>query len=248
MASILDILFGRRKQQAAEAPKNEPKNEQPKNEQPEADADFKRIYHLMILDASGSMNSIRRQALSGLNETIQTCRESQNEHPEQRHYISLVSFNSSHTKVIYDLKPVDKAEELTERQYRPNGGTPLYDTMGYSLSRLRKQVREDDVVLVTIITDGEENCSVEYSGRSISALVEELSDKGWIFAYIGANQNVMAVAAKMSIHNTMAFESTEAGTSAMFERERESRRMFASRLAAGESKSDIAKSFFHPDR
>ena len=36
--------------------------------------EVKRIINLMILDASGSMESIYNQALSGVNETIQTIR------------------------------------------------------------------------------------------------------------------------------------------------------------------------------
>ena len=39
--------------------------------------EVKRIINLMILDASGSMESIYNQALSGVNETIQTIRMGQ---------------------------------------------------------------------------------------------------------------------------------------------------------------------------
>ena len=44
--------------------------------------EVKRIINLMILDASGSMESIYNQALSGVNETIQTIRMGQKDHPE----------------------------------------------------------------------------------------------------------------------------------------------------------------------
>ena len=87
--------------------------------------------------------------------------------------------------------------------------------MGISLNALRKKVAEDDKVLVTVVTDGYENASKEYSGKAIKALVDELKAKGWVFAYIGANQDVEAVAATISITNTLRFNATSAGVHGM---------------------------------
>ena len=56
--------------------------------------EVKNIINLMILDASGSMESIYNQALSGVNETIQTIRMGQNEHLEFAQSLTLASFNS----------------------------------------------------------------------------------------------------------------------------------------------------------
>lgn len=57
-----------------------------------------------------------------------------------------------------------------------------------SLNELRHKVTDADRMLVTIVTDGYENASKEYTGSAIKALVAELKNKGWVFAYIGANQ------------------------------------------------------------
>ena len=70
-------------------------------------------------------------------------------------------------------------------------------------------------VLVTVVTDGYENASKEYSGKAIKALVDELKAKEWVFAYIGANQDVEAVAATISITNVMQFDATPLGTAVM---------------------------------
>ena len=91
--------------------------------------------------------------------------------------------------------------------------------MGNALNGLRKKVADDDAVLVTVITDGYENASCEYDGKAIKGLVESLKKKGWVFTYIGANQDVEAVAAAMSITNTLSFSADAQGTSAMFARE-----------------------------
>ena len=50
-----------------------------------------RIYNLIILDESGSMDHIRMQALSGANETLQTIRMAQKENPADNQMVSFVT-------------------------------------------------------------------------------------------------------------------------------------------------------------
>jgi hypothetical protein len=87
--------------------------------------------------------------------------------------------------------------------------------MGLSLNALRKKVADEDKVLVTVVTDGYENASREYSGKAVKALVEELKEKGWVFAYIGANHDVEAAATSIAIENTMSFDATASGVAEM---------------------------------
>ena len=46
----------------------------------------KRIYNLIILDESGSMWSIAKQAVDGVNESIQTIRAAQRKNEDQEHF------------------------------------------------------------------------------------------------------------------------------------------------------------------
>ena len=91
---------------------------------------------------------------------------------------------------------------------------------------MKKQVSDDDSVLVTIITDGEENCSKEYSGKTIATIIDELKKKGWMFTYIGANQDAVRVAMTINISNALNFVQDEEGTKEMFEKERRSRERY----------------------
>ena len=160
-----------------------------------------RVFNLIILDESGSMCSIEKQAIDGVNETVQTIRAAQKKHEDQEHYLTLVSFNSDAVNTIYENVEAEKVEELTGEQYQPACCTPLYDAMGNALTRLSKNVADNDAVLVTVITDGYENASREYDGKAIKSLVESLKSKGWVFTYIGANQDVEKVAAPISIRH-----------------------------------------------
>lgn len=169
-----------------------------------------KIFNLIVIDESGSMYVIEKEALGSVNETIQTIRSAQKEYEDQEHYVSIVTFNNK-VKTVVDCVHVDEVADIAVGEYRPNGCTALYDAMGFSLMALRERVADEDGVLVTVVTDGLENASTEYRGETIKALVEELKSRGWVFAYIGANQDVAAVAASMSIANSMKFEATSEG-------------------------------------
>ena len=71
-----------------------------------------RIFNLIIIDESGSMFSIKQQAISGLNETIQTIRKAQADHPDQEHFVSLVSFNTESIKTIHNCIPASEIKEI----------------------------------------------------------------------------------------------------------------------------------------
>lgn len=195
--------------------------------------EIKRIINLVILDASGSMESIYNQALSGTNETIQTIRMGQKDHPELQQCLTLASFNSGkdYLKVKYSVAPIDEVKEITREDYVAQGCTALYDAMGEMISELKRKMTDEDRVLVTVITDGYENSSTHWSGPQIKSLIEELRQTGWTFTYIGANQDVEAVAGSMGIRNTLAFEETEEGTRTMFARESKSRSRFMDKLS-----------------
>lgn len=198
-----------------------------------------KVYNLLILDESGSMGMIKDVAVSGLNETLQTIVSAQKEHPEQKHYVTLVTFNSVRINKVMDRLPVESVTELKWNDYTPNNCTPLFDAMGQSLTELREHVAGQDVVLVTIITDGMENASKEYNGAMIKRLVAQLKEQGWVFAYIGTNQDVNAVTDGMGIHSRMHYDYSLKGASDMFEEELRHRKVFYNLVSC--EKRDLAK-------
>ena len=49
------------------------------------------IYNLIILDESGSMSAIYDETLQAVNEAFSGIRKNQEEFPEQRHHVSIVT-------------------------------------------------------------------------------------------------------------------------------------------------------------
>lgn len=203
-----------------------------------------KIFNLIILDESGSMESIKNTIISGFNEVVQSVKMVAEEFPEQEHFISLVSFDSTKIKTIHDIEPVEKLEKIDDSKYKPGAMTPLYDAMGTSILQLKRvtDTHPDCKVLVTILTDGEENASKEFNGQSIKALVDELQAKNWTFSYIGANHDVEKFAVSISIKNYMKFETNEQDMQRMFSEEKNARMNYSKKIRNNEDeKSDFYK-------
>ena len=190
-----------------------------------------RIYNLIILDESGSMDDIRTQALTGVNETIQTIRQAQNENPDDHQMLCFVTFDQGPRKrpdvrLIIDNEKIENVEDIKPEQYNPEGMTPLYDAMGKAITSLQKIVKDGDHVLVTVVTDGYENASRWYSAEQIKELVDGLTAQGWVFTYIGANQNSAQTAHGLGIKSAMDFEATKEGSEMMWRKMRSSNREY----------------------
>ncbi len=202
------------------------------------------VHNLIILDESGSMQSIKTATIQGFNEVVQTVKGVEKQFPEQEHYITLVTFNGLGIKTKLFAKKVKTLKEIDEKIYQPDSMTPLYDAIGFSVNKLRGEIeaKKDCRVLVTILTDGEENDSKEFSGADIKKLIQTLKKQGWTFTYIGANHEVEKVAFSLSITNSMKFEANEADVKRAFDDDKDSRIAYCLALREDE---DVQKDYFN---
>ena len=187
----------------------------------------KKVFNLIIVDESGSMSVIREQAFTGMNETLKTIQNLQKKYSDTEQLVTLMTFDSEHTKWHYDGTPASKVHKIGWRSYDPCAATPLYDAIGKGISKVNAQVSDGDNVLVTIITDGEENSSREWTLKMVRNLIEKLKKQNWTFTLIGTdNLDVKSMAGSFSIEEHMEFTQDEEGTKAMFARERRSRERY----------------------
>lgn len=149
----------------------------------------------------------------------------------------MLSFASGGEPLQYAYRNTiaEQTSPLTTNDYTLRGMTALYDAIGTSVTDLEKSKGKEDKVLVTIITDGYENDSIEWDGASVKKLTDRLCKKGWVFTYIGANQDAALEAGKIGVKNSLTFEATIEGTVNMFAFEKQSRQRWNKRVRLNET-------------
>ena len=175
---------------------------------------------IIVLDRSGSMQSIREQTISGFNEFLA---DQKRNNPGAS--LTLVQFNHQY-ELVYEARNVKYAALLNTLTYRPGGMTALLDAIGKTVKLTRqrhkktdKKERPDKVIFV-IITDGYENSSTIFTRKEIFEKIGKMENKhGWEFVYLGANQDAIREAAHFGISEkrAMTFAADAAGTSDLFQ-------------------------------
>ena len=156
-------------------------------------------YYQLILDASGSMSSMRIETLNAVNRQIEAIREMAAKNADQPIRVSLTVFNTDTHKVFSRLSP-DNVNLLTMRQYKTDGSTALLDAIGLSLSDLQESTGPEDDVVVLILTDGEENASQYFSFKQIAGKIRALKKtERWTFSFLGADIDAWSIARNLHI-------------------------------------------------
>lgn len=170
---------------------------------------IKEVYNLLILDESGSMSDIADKTISSYNELIQTVRNAEKKYKNQKQFLTLVTFNTNGIKIVFDKVPIRKAYAFEAKDYNPDDMTPLWDAVGISISNLKNFLinKKQFAVFVSILTDGFENASREFTPQQIKKLIGNLSTKNWVFSFIGATADVFKQSDELGIRrgNTMRF-------------------------------------------
>ena len=175
----------------------------------------KTIYHLLV-DKSGSMSDCIENTINGFNKQVAKITSLQREFPEQEISMGLTTFNNAVCHQLFGGDP-GKVEKLTVKTYRPDGGTAMLDAIGQTVFGLKKQLEDcsqsmDVSVVLVILTDGYENCSVEFNLGTIRRMISSLEATGqWTFSFIGATLDAADVAEKMAIkrENNYSFSKNE---------------------------------------
>ena len=192
------------------------------------------IHNIILMDESGSMSSMREEAVSGAQETVLSIKAARDTVPELKQFVTVASFcGDQHLDLRYSVKAKAVEEVKTDfEEYRPHSCTPLYDAIGSVIQDYIEKVNENDYVMMTIITDGYENASHQYTAASIKTIIDSLSAKNWTFTYIGTNQDAMLEGGRIGIQNSYNYDNTKQGYRDMIQSESYRRNTRISRIGA----------------
>lgn len=165
---------------------------------------------LFIIDESGSMNRIA----SDMEGAIKTLLEEQQKLPGKL-TVDVAYFDDGFR---YPVK-FGTAEDANI-QIIPRGMTALHDAVvrastefGTSLAALPEDERPG-TVLVTIITDGQENSSRESTKADVKALITAQQDTyNWEFVFLGANQDAVLAGQSFGLRSgaSLTYDASAAG-------------------------------------
>lgn len=185
----------------------------------------------MIVDETGSMTARRQTAIDSTNEFIAA-------HADIKEcYASLITFdhrasnawlNTETTnedrrdvRFLSEGAKITDVPKLGDDNYNPRGMTNLYDAIGMTIQHMEDLTKfaEDPTVIIMINTDGDENCSKEFTATAIKDLIAAKKKQNWEFIFIaeelGASQT-RGMASAMGIDASMTINVTGATRSAMF--------------------------------
>lgn len=182
---------------------------------------MKRTYVALVIDESGSMQGIKEPTIEAVTTIVDTIRK-RAEHEKQETFLSIHSF-ADDSRLVLAPTNVNNLATFSIRDYRPDGGTALFDTTVAAADLLQRQPGFSDPevsFLVMPITDGEENRSVHYSKYTtrFKEYIQRLEAGGrWTFAFQVPRGKSAALVrlAGISPDNVSEWEQSARGTSEM---------------------------------
>ena len=172
----------------------------------------------VVLDRTGSMEVIRDDTIGGFNSFL----KEQQDLPGKA-TMTLVQFDSLDPyEVVTDFKELGRVKKLNGQTYVPRAATPLLDAIGRSIndveSKISKMNDKPDGVIIAVITDGQENSSLEFNLKQVKKMIKEKQEEKWQFAFLSADLNSINDAIAMGIPQvaTMAYGANSEGVSNMY--------------------------------
>ena len=178
--------------------------------------DSQRTLIAVLLDRSGSMESIKSDTEGGFNAFV----ADQAGHPGEAR-VTLAQFDTEY-EVVYANRPIADVAPLA---LQPRGMTALYDSIGRLITDVGAELaaapesERPGKVIVVVLTDGHENSSTEWSHDAVAAVIKRQErDYAWDFVFLGANMDAVAIGQQMGFgaDRSMTYAATGAGVANAF--------------------------------
>ena len=175
---------------------------------------------VFILDKSGSMVGLEKDAVGGFNALLKNQKKE-----ESSAYITTFLFDTTHT-ILHDRVQLQEVEQMTENDFVVGGSTALLDTVGFAIThieKIHKYIRVEDLpqkTIFVIMTDGMENASRKFTQKQIKSLIESKQEKEkWEFVFLAANIDAFETANLYGIQkeSVAEYNASENGLDIAFE-------------------------------
>ena len=160
---------------------------------------------VIIIDRSGSMHGLEGDVIGGYNSLI----EKQKQEGETK--VTTVFFNDEMSIINEDVD-IKEISPLDKRSYCPTGCTALLDAVGNTIGLIKAKhakLTADQLpknTIFSIMTDGLENASKEFTYKKVKNMIELQKKCGWDFLFQAANIDAAEEANKLGIDKDMAYE------------------------------------------
>jgi hypothetical protein len=181
---------------------------------------MRKNYIGICLDKSGSMNAIRRETVKAYNSNVDAIREATIREGQDTILYSNAFGGDVHW--LFRNSSISRLKPLTDADYRPDGGTPLFDALTEMVEDLKKVPDYNDpnvAFQVLVISDGAENTSKPANKHGAKDLIRKLqATDRWTFAFLLPRGEAHHFCREYGIPegNVREWDATEKGTREAF--------------------------------
>jgi Mg-chelatase subunit ChlD len=200
---------------------------------------MKKVTNVIVVDASSSMASKAEEVRDGLKSLLKDIRKDMKKNKGEVKIRTIVTqFAGAGTfKVLLDTSKRKKVTYDSAENYMPSGMTALFDAVGQSFAMVGKK---QDGVFVSILTDGDENDSKEFTREDVQKLFKKVDKKNWGLTFMGTTQGAVEAAVSWGIKrsNTLQYSNDIQGTKTANVSRNVSKQMYFASVMEGEVKTD----------
>lgn len=174
---------------------------------------MKKTTNLIIIDASLSMSSKTEAVKGNIMELLGQIKiDARKDIDEVVTRTIVLDFSGANdTNVLVDVADSIRLTDDVSAKYKTRGNTALFDAIGKGFSMVAEG---QDSVFVSILTDGEENASVEFKQSGVKTLIEAKRKLGWVITFLGTDEKSIEQARGIGIAtgNTAFYNNSLGGT------------------------------------
>jgi len=150
-----------------------------------------RTHIAFCIDESGSVARIVKPLVDAYNQTVTNIRNSVLDEGQEASMTAL-AFGDRVLKhrILYTGQQVQTVEALNHNSLNPSGMTPLFDSVYRAIKKLEEldDGRNETSLLVSVVTDGQENDSIDPGVRiALREMEKKIATDRWTFTFMVPN-------------------------------------------------------------